>query len=92
MEKKKELLIKVLTKLKPYRNLADGILALISNSDVDEKIIDAIVLIINQSVKKTKNSKEKTRLTKTAEIIKKIQQKEMREKDVEEAEALLSQI
>jgi hypothetical protein len=40
MEKKKELLIKVLTKLQSYRDLAPGILALVESSYIDEKAMD----------------------------------------------------
>jgi hypothetical protein len=40
MEKKKKLIIKVLTKLKPYRNLAEGILALVESSFCTDKTLD----------------------------------------------------
>ena len=47
MEIKKQLLIKVLTKLIPYRKLAEGILALIQNGDVDEETVDGILQIMS---------------------------------------------
>jgi hypothetical protein len=59
MEKKKELIIKVLTKMKPYRNLAEGILALVESSYMDEKTIDGIIHIMNQSIKSIKKENEK---------------------------------
>jgi hypothetical protein len=59
MEKKKELIIKVLTKMKPYRNLAEGILALVESSYMDEKTIDGILHIMNQSIKSIKKENEK---------------------------------
>jgi len=62
MEKKKKLLIKVLTKLKPYRNLADGILALIESSYVDEKTIDGVIQIMAKALRNAKSKQEKARL------------------------------
>jgi hypothetical protein len=59
MEKKKELIIKVLTKMKPYRNLAEGILALVESNYMDEKTIDGIIHIMNQSIKSIKKENEK---------------------------------
>jgi hypothetical protein len=59
MEKKKKLIIKVLTKMKPYRNLAEGILALVESSYADEKTIDGILHIMNQSIKSIKKENEK---------------------------------
>jgi len=90
MERKKQLLIKVLTKLKPHRNLAEGILALVESSYVDEKTIDGVLLIINQSIKNVKNQQEKMQLEKSMEAIKKIQQKE--DQDKESIESLLDNI
>jgi hypothetical protein len=37
---KKEYLIKILEKLREYRSLADGILALLEETELDENIID----------------------------------------------------
>ncbi|MEI8009497.1 MAG: hypothetical protein WCI00_09425 [bacterium] len=59
MEIKKQLLIKVLTKLKPYRDLAEGILALVESSYVDNQAIDGIIRLINQSIKTVKKEREK---------------------------------
>ena len=92
MEQKKQLLIKVLTKLQPYWNLAEGILALVESQYCDEKMIDGIANLIAQSINKTKDEKQKAKFKKSMEVIKKIQQKEMKENDVEEAEELLHQI
>lgn len=62
MEKKKKLIIKVLTKLKPYRNLAEGILALVESRYVDEKTIDGVIKIMAKALKNTKNKQEKDKL------------------------------
>jgi hypothetical protein len=40
MEKKKQLIIKVLEKLKPYWDLAEGVLALVESKYADEKLVD----------------------------------------------------
>lgn len=64
MEQKKALLIKILTKLNPYRNLAEGILALLQSSYIDDKAIDGVITIISQSIKSVKKDNEKTVLQK----------------------------
>ncbi len=92
MNSKKEILIQVLKKLSPYRNLAEGVLALIESNYIDEKTIDSVLFLITQSLKTTKKGKEKERLEQSAQIVKKIQKKEMKQKDVEEAEKLLDQM
>ena len=47
---KKALVIKVLEKLSPTRDLADGIIALLTNAQVDEQTIDGLISIINKSI------------------------------------------
>ncbi len=84
MEKKKELIIKVLTKMKPYRNLAEGILALVESSYMDEKTIDGILHIMNQSIKSIKKENEKELMQKWIEKIQKIKLMEEGEKISEE--------
>ncbi len=84
MEKKKELIIKVLTKMKPYRNLAEGILALVESSYMDEKTIDGIIHIMNQSIKSIKKENEKELMQKWIEKIQKIKLMEEGEKISEE--------
>jgi hypothetical protein len=64
MEYKKKLVIKVLTKLKPYRNLAEGFLALVESIYIDEKSMDAIIQSIAQSIKSVKKESEKLALQK----------------------------
>lgn len=92
MEQKKKLIIKVLTKLKPYRNLAEGILALVESSYVDEKTIDGILSLINQSIKSVKNNKSKIKLEKSLEIIQKIHHQEDMQKESENIDQLLENI
>jgi len=92
MEQKKQLLIKVLTKLKSYRDLAEGILALINKWFYSEEMINKILLIINDTIKETKSEKHKNAFQKAAEIIKKIKEKEQLENNEEDIESLLSNI
>lgn len=52
---KKQLIINVLTKLKPYRNLAEGLLALVESDYSDEKCLDGLVQLLATSIKDVKN-------------------------------------
>lgn len=61
---KKELLIKVLTKLQPQRDLAEGFLALIQSEYVTEEIMDKLVAALQETVATLKSDKEKSRFTK----------------------------
>ncbi|MCX6824179.1 MAG: hypothetical protein NT085_03555 [candidate division SR1 bacterium] len=94
MEQKKQLLIKVLKKLQPYRNLAEGILALVESSYVDEKTIDGIVHILAISIKNVKDTGDKKKMMKGLDVMKKIKTLEDQEhrKDEESAESILSKI
>lgn len=86
MEKRKKLLIKVLTKLKPYRNLAEGIMALIKSNYVDENTINGVVNAIAKALKKTKNKQEKSKLQQGMEIVKRLKKKEEKERENEDAD------
>jgi len=93
MEYKKQLLINVLSKLKPYRDLAEGILALVESGYADEQAIDGVIHIIGQSIKKLKNDEDRTKLQKWLEKIQQIKALEDEEKMSEEAlEELLADI
>ena len=92
MEKKKKLIIKVLTKLTPYRNLAPGILALVKSSYVDEKTIDGVIKIMAKALKNVKNKQQKSKLQQGIEIIKKIHTQEAKEKEEEHIDKLLENI
>jgi len=79
MENKKEIIIKVLTKLKPYRNLAEEILALVESNYVDEKMIEWLLKIIDTALKKTNKDNERKKLIQAQAIIQKIKMKEKNE-------------
>lgn len=84
MEQKKELLIKVLKKMQPYRDMATGILALIESSYVDEKTIDGVIYLISQSIKTVKQNQSKTRMEKTLIALQKIKHaEEWNKEDIE---------
>lgn len=83
MGKKKQLLLKVLTKLQPYRDLAEGLIALVDSKYIDEKTIDGLLIIINQSIKNVKQSKNKEKMVKAVEIVEKIKHSEAAEKEQE---------
>jgi peptide subunit release factor 1 (eRF1) len=93
MNQKKELLIQILNKLKPHRDLADGILALIESSYADEKAIDGVIHVIANSIKTLKNSEQKTILQKGLEKIQQIKSMEEDEEiSEEELDAILADI
>ncbi len=76
MEQKKKLLIKVLTKLKPYRNLAEGFLALLESEYVTDKIMDNLISALQESIEVVKTDSEKDTFKKGLRLIKKIRNKE----------------
>lgn len=90
MDQKKKLIIQVLTKLKPYRNLAEGILALVESPYIDEKSIDGIIKFIADGIKhiKAKQQGDWVQRLKTLEI--EHHEKEMQ--DIQEAEDMLKTI
>jgi hypothetical protein len=88
---KKEYLIKILEKLREYRSLADGILALLEETELDENIIDWIIKLIENEVKKQKTEKSKQRFVLAKETIKKLQEQESLEDD-DNIDDILNQI
>jgi len=92
MDTKKQLLLKVLKRLQPYRNLAEELVALVDSKYIDEKTIDGLLAIINQSIKNVKDSKNKAKMVKAVAIVEKIKQKEMKESEHEDIEKLLEGI
>jgi len=80
MEQKKQLLIKVLKKLQPYWNLAEGLLVLMESSYADEKTVDGLLDIMLASIKTIKNDKEKTELEKGITLVQNIKKMENTEK------------
>ncbi|MBO4517202.1 hypothetical protein J5751_07455 [bacterium] len=54
MEQKKQLITKVIEKIKPYWSKAVDILKLLNNKTCDEKTIDEIIKRISNAIKKCK--------------------------------------
>lgn len=88
---KKEYLIKILEKLREYRSLADGILALLEETELDENIIDWIIKLIEDEVKKQTTEKSKQTFTLVKETIQKIKKQEENE-EIENIDDILNQI
>ena len=76
MEQKKQLLIKVLTKLKPHWNLADGFLALLESEYCTDKTLDGLIVLLQDSIKIVKKEKEREKLEKGLALIQKIRHQE----------------
>ena len=70
---KKALVIKVLEKLSPTRDLADGIIALLTNAQVDEQTIDGLISIINKSIHTVQSKQDASILQKSLDALHKIQ-------------------
>lgn len=79
MEQKKKLLIKVLTKLKPYRNLADGFLVLVESEYVTDEIVDKLIGALQDAMDQVSKENEKEKLSKGLRLIKKIKNQEEQE-------------
>ncbi len=90
--KKKELLMQVLTKIKPYRSLADGILGLLESGYIDESNSDGILNLLSLSLENITEKKQKEKIKKWIEIIKKIRAEEKSEKTEENIDQLLESI
>ena len=90
MEQKKELLIKVLEKLQPQWNLAEGILALVKSSYVDEKSIDGVVKLIAEGIKNIKSRQQDEWVQKIQKLEQTHHQRELQ--DIQDAEDLLKAI
>jgi hypothetical protein len=84
MEQKKQLLIKVFTKIKPYRDMAEGVLALLESTYCTDKTIDGLMKLLQDSLKTVKTDKEKSIFKKSLQLIKKIRNQEKKEKMTDE--------
>ena len=91
---KKEALIKVLQKIEPYRDFSSGIIALLETVAVDENIINGLLNILNDALKKTKQETGKKKLIQAEQAIRKIKEKEYEEEygADQELERMISKI
>ena len=79
MEQKKELIVKVLKKLKWYRNMSEELLILVNSSYCTEELIDSIINKVNTAIKNSKKDADKNALRKWLTAIQKIRQREEKE-------------
>ena len=86
MEQEKRFLIKVLTKLKPQRNLAEGFLALLESEYVTDKIIDKLMSALQEAIGVVKSDKEKETFKKGLSLVKKIRDQEDKEEKMTDEE------
>ena len=84
MEKKKQLILIVLERLKWYRNIAEDLIILLESSYCTEELIDSIINRINVAIKIVKKESDKNALRKWIEAIQKIRQREKTEEMTEE--------
>ena len=93
MQQQKELLIKVITKLKWHWNLAEWILALLESSYIDEKAIDGLISLMSTSIKACKNNIDINKMKKWLEKIQTIKKlEEAEEVSEEDLDALLDDV
>lgn len=88
MDQKKQLLIKLLEKLKWYRNMSEDLLILVNSSYCTPELIDSIMNKINTAIRTAKKDADKKALRKWLTAIQKIRQREYeQELSSEELEA-----
>lgn len=86
---KKKALIKILSQLKPYWELAEGFMLLVKEA-TDDKLADELLNLIYDQMKKMENKEKQQRIYQQLKIIKSHNLK--MEKDREEAEHLLDSL
>lgn len=79
MEQKKELLIKVLKKLQPQRDMAEGFLALIESEYITDNIMNMLISTLQESIEAIKGDSEKEKFKKGLKLIRKIKNQEEQE-------------
>jgi len=80
MNEKKELVKKVLEKLKWHRDMAGNLILLLDSTYCNEGIVDSIIAKINSAIKTVQDENNRNMLKKWLALIQKIRQKEEAEK------------
>ena len=90
----KEYILKILNKLESYRPMAKGLKVLLDQDKLDEKTIQGLIAVFEQSIKEATDKKQKDKLQNSLDIIKKIQasEKEENEKENQNLDQLLDNI
>jgi len=88
---KKDLLIRVLTKLQPYWDSADALLIVVENYDLPDSMLDIVLKPINAAVGRLANKKMQHALQQQLDTIKQIHVQEEQERihDEDDANRLL---
>lgn len=80
MDEKKELVKKVLEKLKWHRDMAGELILLLDSTYCTERIVDSIIAKVNLAIKTAKDENNRNMLKKWLALIQKIRQKEENQK------------
>lgn len=91
---KKEVLINILDKLSPYRDMAIWLKAMIELWHMDDSFTDNLITIINGSIKNTTSLVTKTKLQKASQILQDIrtQSEKQQQIDIQNADQLLESL
>lgn len=79
MEQKKQLLIKVLKKLQPQRDMAEGFLALLESEYLTDEIVNKLIGALQDAMDQVSKENEKEKLNKGLKLMKKIKNQEDQE-------------
>jgi hypothetical protein len=93
-EQKKSIVIQILIKMKPYRDIADGLLILIESQYVTDEIIDTLISLIYKSMSSIEDITSTQKMQQAITVLNTIKEQEQQsqQQDIQEAENLLSQI
>ncbi len=93
MEQKKNLIMEVLRRLQPYREMASDLFVIVKSSYCNEELLNAIINLLNKSIKNVVRENQKEAIEKSIAQIKKIRDIEEKEKlDDIELDGILSDI
>lgn len=90
----KEYILKILNKLESYRPMTKGLKVLLDQDKLDEKTIQGLIAVFEQSIKEATDKKQAQKLQNSLDIIKKIQasEKEENEKENQNLDQMLDNI
>ena len=93
MEKKKEIVLQILDRLKWYWNRADELIVMVNSVYCTDEVLDSLINFINDAVKSAKQNEEKQALQKSMIQLQKIKELEEKEKySDEELDSILDNI
>ena len=93
MEKKKEIVLQILDRLKWYWNRADELIVMVNSVYCTDEVLDSLINFINDAVKSAKKDEEKQALQKSMIQLQKIKELEEKEKySDEELDSILDNL